>query len=469
MTPMTRESPVAPSFRPVNMAVPRRDSPAPSMAARYLTWMVSAVVAPMPLMLALSLELPTIYLGRIAAMQIGVAAYAWMLAAVVLSVRPRWLDRSVGLPHLYAIHGGIALFAIVAALVHNQLSSSTGLVKQTGTMALILLIGLGCWSLVFMSGWLTSRIPVLGRIRSSVERLAHHELSVWLHRLNLVAVLLVFIHVQLITYISSLHWFMVIFDVMTAATLLAYVVGRIRMRTTALSGVLLSSRVVAPRIHEIRIGIDVPTTMTWEAGDFAFLRFPGIEGMGEYHPFSIVNAPTGRTRRATSMGADGGRSHRGLRPVVWTFDIREDGDFTRRAGAVAPGSRVGLLPPFGRIQRFLEEHPDAPIVIVAGGIGVTPMLAVVESFAARIALAVYTAKRGSLLPSAEGLRRLVRRSGGRVIVQEGRLDAARMETIVIPGAVYLVAGPARMQRIWMRFLRRHGVPASRMYNEPFAW
>ncbi|WP_314686391.1 ferric reductase [uncultured Bifidobacterium sp.] len=465
MTPVTRESPVIPSFRPVDGAVRRRESPAASMAARYLTWVVAAVVVPMPLMLALSLELPTIYLGRIAAMQIGVAAYAWMLAAVVLSVRPRWLDRSVGLPHLYAIHGGIALFAIVAALVHDQLSSSTGLVKQTGTMALILLIGLGCWSVVFMSGWLTSRIPLLARIRSLAERLAHHELSVWLHRLNLVAVLLVFTHVQLITYISSLRWFMVVFDVMTAATLLVYVAGKIRMRTTALSGVLLSSRVVAPRVHEIRIRVDVPTAMRWEAGDFAFLRFPGIEGMGEYHPFSIVDAP----RRSASMGANGRRSMRGMRQVVWTFDIREDGDFTRRAGVMTPGSRVTLLPPFGRIQRFLEEHPAAPIVIIAGGIGVTPMLAVVEGFAARTALVVYTAKRGSLLPAAEGLRRLVRGSGGRTIIQEGRLNASRMETTVIPGAVYLVAGPARMQRIWMRFLRRRGVPASRMYNEPFAW
>ncbi|WP_300765909.1 hypothetical protein [uncultured Bifidobacterium sp.] len=441
-----------------------------SFSALTLVWLVVLLVLPAPMMLTLSLGLPVIHLGSLPAMQMGVVAYTWMLAAVLLSVRPRWLDRAVGLPHIYVVHGVIGLLAVVAALAHDLFSSSTGLVKQTGTLALILLISLACWSIVFMSGWLTSRIPLLARIRSLVERLVHHETSVWLHRLNLLAVLLVFVHVQLIDYVSSIRWFMVVLDVMTALTLLLYVLGKARMRRQALHGRLVAHRMIAPRVHELTVRVGIPATTTWEAGDFAFIRFPGITGMHEYHPFSIVNAPSSDERPADGGDEAACPSPReGAKVVLWTFAIREDGDFTRGLRSVAVGSEVGLLPPYGRIQRFLEEHRDSPIVIISGGIGVTPMMAVAERFTRRMAAVVYTAKRGELLPYAERLHRLSQRHDGPVIIQEGRLSRRQMEDVVIPGAVYLIAGPGRMRRTWARFLKGRGVPSTRMYDEPFAW
>lgn len=441
-----------------------------SFSAITLVWLVVLLILPAPMMLTLSLGLPVIHLGNIPSMQMGVVAYTWMLAAVLLSTRPRWLDRRVGLPHIYVIHGVIGLLAVVAALAHNLFSSSTGLVKQTGTLALILLISLACWSIVFMSGWLTSRIPLLARIRALMERVAHHELSVWLHRLNLLAVLLVFVHVQLIDYVSSIRWFMVVFDGMTILTLLLYVLGKARMRRQALRGRLVAHRMIAPRVHELTVRVEVPATMTWEAGDFAFIRFPGIRGMREYHPFSIVNAPSW-DEKPTDGGdmADRPSPRGGTRIALWTFAIREDGDFTRGLRSVVVGSEVGLLPPFGRIQRFLEEHSGAPIVIVSGGIGVTPMIAVAERFARRMAAVVYTAKRGELLSYSERLQRLSQRYDRPVIVQEGRLSRRQMEDVVIPGAVYLIAGPDRMRRTWARFLKGRGVPSARMYDEPFSW
>ena len=430
-----------------------------TLSSQTLTWLVVLFLVPMPMVLSLSLQVSTLYLGNSLPIQLGVVAYAWMLAAVYLATRPHWLDRLVGLPHLYIIHGSIALLAIVAAFAHKELTTSSGLIKQTGDLSLILLIALGCWSMVFMAGWLTSRIKILADIKAFVERLAHHELSVWLHRLNLVAVILIFIHVQLISYISVLSWFMAIFDTMTFAVLLAYVIEKIRVRASSFSGTLTSNLEIAPSVHQLQIKLNMPQDMTWQAGDFAFLRFPDNSGMNEYHPFSIVNAP----RRVS-------RSHSRTQPRTWVFAIRRDGDFTRSLSFVAPGARVEALPPFGRFQRFIEEHgPDIPIVIIAGGIGVTPMVSLAERFDNRIRVFVYTARRGSLLPYADDLRRRMSANGATTIIQDRRLTVRQMNAVLVRRAIYLVAGPAGMQRAWIGFLHDNQVTADRIYCEPFAW
>ena len=86
----------------------------------------------------------------------------------------------------------------------------------------------------------------------------------------------------------------------------------------------------------------------WEAGDFAFIRFPGIRGLREYHPFSIVNVPSRNAR---------------LR-----FAIRGDGDFTRALPEkLTEGAAVEVLPPFGRYQRFLDERDARLPRVRAGG------------------------------------------------------------------------------------------------------
>lgn len=71
-----------------------------SFSVITLVWLVVLLILPAPMMLTLSLGLPVIHLGNVPSMQMGVVAYTWMLAAVLLSTRPRWLDRRVGLPHI---------------------------------------------------------------------------------------------------------------------------------------------------------------------------------------------------------------------------------------------------------------------------------------------------------------------------------------------------------------------------------
>ena len=88
--------------------------------------------------------------------------------------------------------------------LHDQLLKSSGLIELTGEWSMNIFIGVIVYSLVFMAGWLTSRIRILMKIKKILEKIFKHELSMWIHRLNLVAALLAFLHVLLIPYIRSI-------------------------------------------------------------------------------------------------------------------------------------------------------------------------------------------------------------------------------------------------------------------------
>ena len=97
-----------------------------------LVWGTILFVLPLPLIQTLAIGVPTIYQSESFAFQLGSVAYVWFLVAIYLSTRPKWLDRLIGLPSIYMIHGILSLVAILLAYLHKSLSSSNGLIKLTG-------------------------------------------------------------------------------------------------------------------------------------------------------------------------------------------------------------------------------------------------------------------------------------------------------------------------------------------------
>lgn len=98
------------------------------------------------------------------------------------------------------------------------------------------------------------------------------------------------------------------------------------------------------------------------AGQFAFVRFDRSEGA---HPFTIASAPEG-----VGQGSDGAAQLR--------FVIKPLGDYTRTlAQRLHAGQRVDIEGPYGRFDgQGRRAHQQ---VWVAGGVGVTPFLALLEA------------------------------------------------------------------------------------------
>jgi predicted ferric reductase len=417
-----------------------------------LTWLTVMFVIPMPLLVLLTNGLSPLYADSALAIQSGMIAYCWMLTAVILSTRPHWLDRLIGLPNIYMIHGILSLGAILLAALHRNALPSSGIIALTGNAAFWIFISMAVWSMVFMAGWLTTRVPLLARVKNAVERVFKHEFSVWLHRLNLVAVTLIFIHVQLIPIVNTIRPFMIAFDAFSALAAVLYIRAKLVQRFGAHRGKVEAFQTIAPGVLEIDIHLP-GLKAAWEAGDFAFIRFPGIRGLREYHPFSIVNVPSRNAR---------------LR-----FAIRGDGDFTRALPEkLTEGAAVEVLPPFGRYQRFLDERDAArPMVILAGGIGVTPLLPVALAYerSGRPIRFLYSARNTDQLLYAEELERWATEDRCELNMQAGRFTPEELRDAMMPNAVYLIGGPARMLRSTRRLLVSRGVRADDICYEPFTW
>ncbi|KAB7789930.1 ferric reductase [Bifidobacterium leontopitheci] len=434
-----------------------------------LAWAVVLFIVPLPFLTTLAAGLPALYTSSLFGIELGVVAYTWMLAAVYLACRPRWVDRTIGLPTMYMIHGILAILAIALAMAHQFLLPGAGeLIGLTGHTGLYLFTAVAVWSLVFMAGWLTARVRWLAAVKHALERAFRHELSVWLHRLNLVAIALIVVHVHVIDYIAAIKPFLLLFDAATIVVFAYYVWSMIDRRAYAWRGRVASVRTIADRVTELRVSLDGARSgdvraLCWEPGDFAFIAFPGERGMHEYHPFSLTNSFAG--------------SANGRAAAVPTMDfaIRADGDFTTRLASLRPGADVRVIPPYGRYAQFIREHDAAgkatPLVLIGGGIGITPLIGVLRaaSGTGRLVDFLYTARGERDVIYRQSLERLgAADAHTRVRIATRRPDEATIAGMVRPGAIYLVAGPHGMIAFVRKTLLRHGVRADDIYYEPFA-
>lgn len=84
-------------------------------------------------------------------------------------------------------------------------------------------------------------------------------------------------------------------------------------------------------------------------------RFPLFD-----HPFSIADSPE--------------------RPGL-SLIIKEAGDFTNGIGKLAPGTPIGIDGPYGHFT--LEGHGDDAILLIAGGVGIAPIMGLLRDLVAR--------------------------------------------------------------------------------------
>ena len=416
-----------------------------------LTWLVILVLIPLPFIQTLSAGLPAVESSESLAIQLGTVAYVWMLTAIYLSTRPKWLDRLIGLPNMYMMHGIFSLLAIVLAYLHKLGSPSDGWIKTTGDWGLYLLIGLAIYALVMMAGWLTNRVPILARLKQLLETAFKHEVTIWLHRLNLIATGLIFIHVILIDYIRAITPFMVIFVISSLFVFGSYLWSRLQPDYAGQPGTLIKIRPLSTNIQELTI--QTKSKLQVKAGDYIFLSFPTITGLKEPHPFSLVNDPK-----------------QGQSALI--LAIRGDGDFTSRLQSLAAPIAVRIMGGFGMYQTVLDDQKPQQLLVIAGGIGAVPLLSIVAAHPEIQTTMFYNAHQSDNLlypnefaawqhrPNFTGYRQITRFS-----------DQAVLSAIPndIKQLTVLIGGPDSMARHWIHQLKRAGVPRGQIYYEAFSW
>jgi predicted ferric reductase len=124
---------------------------------------------------------------------------------------------------------------------------------------------------------------------------------------------------------------------------------------------LASVRKLADRMWEVDIQPE-PENPPWpyRAGQFVWMTVGRRRAPLFDHPFSIADSPA--------------------RPGL-SLIIKEVGDFTRTVGTIAPGTPVGIDGPHGEF--VLEEDEDDGVLLLAGGVGIAPIMGLLRDMVAR--------------------------------------------------------------------------------------
>lgn len=296
----------------------------------------------------------------------GLLSIALMSLSMLLSTRPVWLEKPLGgLDQIYRLHKWSGILAVSFGAAH-------WLLKQTGGLIRSLIGSEGRLPKIHFEGVLEALRGLgsdmgepalyLALIMLAITLWRRFPYHLWrhLHRAMPVIYLMLALHAVMLS--PPAYWQQPI-GVLTALLLSGGVFASI----VSLSGLIGRRRQVDGRIASIKHIGDV-TEITcqldkkWEhhrAGQFAFISFDRFEGA---HPFTIASAD------------------RGDRTI--TFCIKALGNFTRQlARQIEVGQAVRIEGPYGRFQLKLL-NPKNRQIWIAGGIGITPFLAWLESLQA---------------------------------------------------------------------------------------
>ncbi len=216
----------------------------------------------------------------------------------------------------------------------------------------------------------------------------------------------------------------------------------------------------APGVVSIYIGGRSIKQFRYVAGQYAIWRFLTPDLWLQAHPFSFSIAPGGKELRLTAKAV---------------------GDFTRLLQDLKPGAPVIIDGPHGNFGMSVAEK--RPPLFVAGGIGITPLRAMIEALPKQSSapILIYAARTKVDLALRSELESLLAERGGTVqyVLSEdsgagfhqGIVDASLLTKIVPEVALreVFLCGPPSMMKAVRKTLKSLGVPPGRIHTERFAF
>lgn len=419
--------------------------------ALYITWIVALAVIPLPLIILTNSQLTADY-EDLFAYDVGILAYVWWLVIIFLSTRPRWLEKYIGIPSMYFLHASLGVAALIAATAHKFLSPSADhLVETTGDIAWYLAIIGIIYAIVFMSGWLVDRFKLLRQIKLKLSIICSHQVSVWIHRLNLLLILLIWLHVHLIDDFSEMTSFITTFDAYTYIIIGYYLLAKF-ITLFKTNGTVIANKQLAPNTQQLVIKLD-KNDPAYQAGDFYFVSFRGSKSIGrEKHPFSVTSAPKND-------------------PHEIAFTIQKLGDFTKKIPSVQIGTRVYLEGPYGQFDRIIRKLPkDQPLVFYGLGSGLAPLLSLAEQYGNQRQIKIlWSSSKKNGLYFEKALEKLKKNPNITVIAKEGRFTEESIKKELSPKEIdqglYFIVGPAHVILNVEKMLRKLNVKSPHIIDE----
>ena len=422
----------------------------------FVITLVGLLVAVWPVLNALRGPAPVALTVLIAHLTGMLAGYGVVVLVGLMSRTPG-LERGVGADRLSRWHSAAGRAVVALVLVHAWAATQSWADSRQENILLALWHVLQLpWLLAATLGTVLFLAVAVLSVRAARRRVSHETWHA-VHLLVYIGVALSFMH-QLAGPDLAGHRVLQVLWALLYVGVFALVVehrvltplrmaGRHRMRVAAVipEGPGVVSILIEGRdLDELRA----------ESGQFFRWRFLAPDHWATAHPFSLSAPPTDRQLRLT---------------------VKTLGDGSTRLQDLEPGTWVLAEGPYGAMTADRRTRRD--VLLVAGGVGITPMRALFES----IPLApgqdlrlVFRARSDADLIFRRELDQIAARRGARVTYLVGGdvvLDAALFRRLA-PGLadrdVYLCASPG-MSGAVRAALAAAGLPEQQLHEERFAF
>ncbi|HUL25402.1 MAG TPA: ferredoxin reductase family protein [Streptosporangiaceae bacterium] len=357
----------------------------------------------------------------------------------------RWHRRLAPWPISLLVAHAVFITAGAAQAARNGLGRQVGLMLTSFPDVLIATIGLGIMCLI--------GVISLRAIRSRLSR------ETWwlVHLYMYLALALSFAHVialgpsfvghPVTRLVWSLAW------AATAGLVLAYRFGLPVVRSLRHRLVVTEVRPEGPGVVSVICAGRDLGKLPVDGGQFMMWRFLTRGRWWQAHPFSLSALP---------------------RPPYVRLTVKAVGDFSASLASLRPGTPVMVEGPYGAFTRHAQVRPRA--VLVAGGIGVTALRALLEDLPRNCApVVLLRASRQADLVLGKEVFELVRNRGGRLHTLVGSREQASIDERSLRRLVpdldhrdIFVCGPEGFVAGIVDLVKRLGVPDEAIHHEAFA-
>jgi len=386
------------------------------------------------------------------------------LAQIVLMARVPWIDHVVGSDRLMAWHRWLGLGTISLLMAH-VVFTTLGWSIDSGSNVIGEFIAMNeTWDILIASvGIALLLVIAVTSIRAIRSRLSY-ETWYGVHLYAYLGIALAFVHeitmgTDLIDDLVALGYWIGLYAVAFGLLIIYRVLAPIRL--SARHQLRVAS--VVPEAHNVfsiyLTGRDLGR-LSVRAGQFFHIRFLSGGGWWRPHPFSISAAPNGEYLRMT---------------------IKDLGDDSHRMMSMPLGTKVFVEGPYGAFTSAVITRPR--VVMLAGGVGVTPLRAILEELPPSPGgtMLLYREGESSEVVFRDELRAIAARTGADVRILEGHRGSPQMPVdplapkwlaSMVPDiaeADVLVCGSRSFTERVLGSLRVLGVPSTQIHAERFGY
>ena len=391
--------------------------------------------------------------GRI----LGLLSGYGVVILVALMARLPPLERGVGTDRLARWHamGGryvIWLISGHALLIIWGYAAAAGVSVTSETATLLtqypdVLMATVAWFLLIGVGIVSMR---------AARRRVRYETWYYLHFYTYLAIALAFSHqfadgAAFVTSLAARFWWSALY--VTVAGLVLWFRAVVPLHAFARHGYVVSGvRDEAPGVVSVYIRGSRLSELSAEPGQFFRWRFLTRGMWWQSHPYSLSAAPSDDTLRIT---------------------VKDLGDHSGSLRRLRPGTRVLAEGPYGA---FTPENAGRGVVLLAGGVGITPLRAMFATLPGRVTL-VYRASSPGDIVFRDELDAIARARGATVhyiVGSRAELGTDPLSAEVLRGLVpglhrqdVFVCGPSGMTGAAVAALAEAGVPRRRIHYESF--